>query len=473
MISAILKKVYDKSPHGIKRFLGSLLKSVPPEVLYGKDFRDWSKFLNKSQWWSWEEIEEYQIKHLCRIVEYAYNNVPYYKRVFDERGILPSDIQSFDDLKELPLLTKEIIRDNFDDLVSRAYPRYKMVSCNTGGTSGKRLNFLEPAESRLMEWAFITSMWRRVGFQPSDIRITIADVPISLRGGRKYWEFDPLRREWRFSPFHLSNENLPGFIRKFKEINCRYIHGFVSSLTVIAKFILDNEITDLSNFDAVLASSEPMYDWQRELLERAFRTRIYRWYGQNEKVILAGECEENETYHIFPEYGYAEVVQPDGTPVTSENEVGELVGTGFYNRAMPLIRYKLDDWGQIQNGNCSCGRNHKFLTNLEAKRVVNLIVSNRDHFISTTAIFIRGGILDNVERFQFYQEKKGELILKIVKGKNYKDRDTQNIMAELNNQIGDSVDIRMAFVEEIPLTEAGKQKILEQKLDIDLHSFSR
>ena len=95
-----------------------------------------------------------------------------------------------------------------------------------------------------------------------------------------------------------------------------------------------------------------------------------------------------------------------------------------------------------------------------------MIVSKRGHFISTTAIFIRGGILDNVERFQFYQEKKGELMLKIVKGKNYKHKDTQNIMAELNSQIGDSVDIKIVFVEEIPLTEGGKQKILEQKLDI-------
>jgi len=90
-----------------------------------------------------------------------------------------------------------------------------------------------------------------------------------------------------------------------------------------------------------------------------------------------------------------------------------------------------------------------------------MIVSKSGHFISTTAVYIRGGILDNVERFQFYQEKKGELILKIVKGKNYKHQDTQNIMAELNSQIGDSVDIRIVFVEEIPLTEgAGENSLI-------------
>lgn len=462
MISAFLKKIYDKSPVGIKRISGYLLRTIPPESLYGKGFREWRGFLDKSQWWGREEIEEYQIRQLNGILDYAYNNVPYYKKVFEERGIRPSDIQSFEDLKKLPLLTKEIVRSNFDVLVSRTFPRHKMISCNTGGTSGERFYFYEPAESRLMEWAFITTMWNRVGFRPSDIRITIGDIPVSRRNSEKYWEFDPLRREWRFSPFHLSSENLPKYIEKFKAINCSYLHGFVSSLTVVAKYVLDNGITNLPRFDAVLASSEPMHSWQKDLLKRAFGTKIYRWYGQNEKVILAGACEENESYHIFPEYGYAEVL-----------ETGELVGTGFYNRAMPFIRYKLDDYGEIHEGGCACGRHHRLLTNLEAKREASLIVSKRDHFISTTAIHIRGGILDNVDRFQFYQEKKGELVLKVIKGKNYTQKDTRNILAELNKQIGDSVDILIDFVEHIPLTEGGKQKILDQKLAIDFLSSGR
>lgn len=459
MISAFLKKIYDRSPQGVKRISGYFLKFIPPDVLYGNGFREWRDFLEESQWWSRGEIEAYQLKQLTEIIEYAYKNVLYYKRIFDDKGIRPSDIQSFDDLKKIPLLTKDIIRENFDDIISRTYPRYKMIFSNTGGTSGERFHFLEPAESRLMEWAFITTMWQRAGFRPSDIRITIGDIPVSRRKGKKFWEFDPLRREWRFSPFHLSAEHLPKYIEKFRTVNCRYLHGFVSSLAVIAKFILDNEINDLPRFDAIFASSEPMYDWQRDLLEMAFRTRIFRWYGQNEKVILAGACEKNDTYHIFPEYGYAEVLP-----------TGELVGTGFYNWAMPFIRYKLDDWGEIQNGGCACGRNHRFLVNLEAKREASLIVSKKGHFISTTAVYIRGGIMDHAERFQLYQEKKGELVLKIVKGTNYTDKDTRNILAELNKQIGDSVDIAIEFVEHIPLTQAGKQKILEQKLDIDLLS---
>jgi phenylacetate-CoA ligase len=95
-------------------------------------------------------------------------------------------------------------------------------------------------------------------------------------------------------------------------------------------------------------------------------------------------------------------------------------------------------------------------------------VSNQDHLISALAINLRSGILKNVEKFQFYQEKKGELILKIVKGKSFEPADTERIMSDLNEQLGESVEIKIVFADSIPLTVLGKQKILEQKLKIDL-----
>ncbi|AMM41435.1 MAG TPA: phenylacetate--CoA ligase family protein [Candidatus Atribacteria bacterium] len=458
------KKVYEKSPLLFKRLLGYFLSPIPPEFLYGKNFRIYRAFLKKSQWWDKKKLEEYQLQQLHNIIKYSYENVPYYKKIFDERGIKPKDIQTFDDLEKIPFLTKDIIKKNFHKLISRKFPRYKMVYVSTGGTSGKRLYFLEPAESFAIEWAFITTMWERVGFKLSDIRIVVTDVPIK----GKLWEFDCIKREWRFSPFHLSQKNLQKYIEKFREINCQYIHGYPSSLTVLAKFILNNQIYNLPKFKAVLLGSEPVFLWQKELIKKAFNTRVFSWYGQTEKVILAGECEKSQIYHIFPEYGYIEVVNSNGKRVSQEGEFGELVGTGFYNFAMPFIRYKPGDWGQVINKTCKCGRNYPLLTKIDAKRIVNMIVTKHGHLISTTALNFRNPkILNNVEKFQFYQEKEGELILKIVKGKNYKADDTLKIMNELNNQIGHAVELKIVFVDKIPLTERGKQKILEQKLNIE------
>ena len=112
--------------------------------------------LKKSQWWTRERLEEYQLQKLGRLLNHAYENVPYYKKVFDERGLNPKDIQDFNDLRKLPFLTKEIIRDNLGDFKARNYPAGKLEYVTTGGSTGVPLGFYyEKGVSRAQEWAFI------------------------------------------------------------------------------------------------------------------------------------------------------------------------------------------------------------------------------------------------------------------------------------------------------------------------------
>ena len=85
-------------------------------------FRKTCKFLKKSQWWSKEQLGEYQLQQLSKLLHYAYENVPYYSKVFDESGLKPKDIQDFNDLQKLPFLTKDIIRKNLKDLKAKNYP---------------------------------------------------------------------------------------------------------------------------------------------------------------------------------------------------------------------------------------------------------------------------------------------------------------------------------------------------------------
>ena len=70
--------------------------------------------LKKSQWWSREQLDEYQFQQLSRLLKHAYHHVPHYTKVFDERGLKPEDIKDFTDLRKLPFLTKEIIQNSMD-----------------------------------------------------------------------------------------------------------------------------------------------------------------------------------------------------------------------------------------------------------------------------------------------------------------------------------------------------------------------
>lgn len=445
------------------------LRRVPVAGLYGRTYRQWRRFLRQSSGWGRREIAAYQAASLRRIVRYAYERVPYYQRIFDKQGLHPNDLRGGEDLQRIPLLSKEAIAKHCADLVSRAYPRIRMERVNTGGTSGRRMTFLRPRENAAMEWAFMTALWERVGYREGDRRIYIGDILPSSSNGT-HWVVDVLKRECRFSPFHLSPRELPVFLDQIGRLGYPFLHGYPSALSFVARHALDRGIAGLPKVKAVLLGSEPVYPWQREALEEAFGARVFSWYGQSEQVVLAGECEAGSRYHLVPEYGFAEIVHPDGTPAKA-GEQGEIVGTGFYNWAMPLIRYRMDDWGRIEEGDCACGRPHAFLTDIEAKRDVNVIHSRHGHPISTTSVHLRNGILNNVERFQFLQERAGELVLQVVRGNGYTDGDTRRILASLDKQMGDSLDISIRFVDRLPLSASGKQQILDQRIPGGAASF--
>ena len=103
----MIGNVYRKLPKSIQYVVRYAYATIPLSIRYGKVFRDTYAFLQESQWWSREQLQEYQLEQLSKLLRHAYENVPYYRRIFDERGLKPKDIQDFKDLQELPYLTKD------------------------------------------------------------------------------------------------------------------------------------------------------------------------------------------------------------------------------------------------------------------------------------------------------------------------------------------------------------------------------
>ncbi len=165
----MLRDFVNSLPYPIKQGAKYIYGSIPPRFRYSKVFWNTYNFLEKSQWWSKERLEEYQMQQLEKLLNHAYNNVPYYKKVFNERGLKPKDIQDFDDLKKIPYLTKEIIRNNLEDLIARNYPRSKLQYCTTGGSTGIPMCFyVEKNMTSAKEWAFMLTQWNRIGFRLGD-----------------------------------------------------------------------------------------------------------------------------------------------------------------------------------------------------------------------------------------------------------------------------------------------------------------
>ena len=464
----MVEKVYSKLPKSIQYAAKYAYGTIPISIRYGKVFRDTYAFLQESQWWSKEQLEEYQLEQLSKLLKHAYENVPYYRRVFDERGLKPRDIQDFNDFKKLPFITKEEIRNNFSNFIAQNYPKKRFKYVKTGGCStGVPFEFYEEKKiSDIIEWAFIYTQWQRVGFRMDDRKAALRGNVLYLTGKNKFWEFDPINKDLIFSSFHMNDENLPKYIKKFRKFKPDFIWAYPSAVTILAKFMEKNNIEPFEGLKALLCGSENLYPWQRKLLEKVFQCRVYSWYGQKEKVVLAAECEHSNYYHICPEYGITELVDKDGNEITEEGGIGEIVGTGFYNFVMPFIRYKTRDFAVYTRKKCECGRNYRLLEKIEG-RLQDFMVAKNGHLISLITIRVDADVFDNMKQFQFYQDTKGELVLNVVKGDGYSERNTEYIKRAFYKRLGNDMHLELRFVDNIPRIQSGKYMFLIQKLPIE------
>jgi len=433
-------------------------------------FIKWYNFLRESQWWSRRKLEEYQMRELKKLLKHAYKNVPYYSRIFDERGLKPKDIQDFDDLKKLPYLTKDDVQRNLKDLVARNIPREKIKYVATGGTSGNSLRLYIEKRTYLIRMAFAWREWDWMGCK-------FGDKCVVLRGNlaqRKqsdefaWWKYNRENNYLVLSTYDMTEENLSKYVEKIKEFKPKIIQAYPSAIDILARFIKENnlEINTKGNIKAISTSAENLYPAQRKLVEEVFQCPIFDKYGNCEQVTILGECEKHKGYHDFMEHSYTEVLNREGKTVTKEGKIGEIVSTGFTNYAMPFIRYRTGDLVKYTTHDCSCGRKLPLIKSIEGRLQEVIITKNGNLISMVTLINMRPDVFDNIKRFQFYQDTLGKVIFKVVRKDTYTNKETRYVLQELQKKMKRQVEIEIKFVNKILLTDKGKYKFLVQKLPI-------
>lgn len=460
----MIKEIIKKSPNWIQNSIKSMYYYIPYEKRLGQEFKKTYNFLKESQWWSKKQHEEYQMMEIEKLIKYSYEYIPYYTQLFNERGLKPGHIQNFNDLKQVPYLTKEIVKNNLDKMISTKYNSRNISYVTTGGSTGEPMGFYEDKRlSNSLEWAYITSQWSRVGYDINKINkcvILRGDIPNN--GLYQFKGYDLI-----LSSYKLTENNMLEYLQLIEKFNPHFMQAYPSAIYILSEFILKNNIKiNLTNMKAILCGSENLYDFQRKKISQAFNVRVYSWYGHSEKCCLAGECEEKNNYHIFSEYGYVELLNDRNEEATKEGESGEIICTGFNNYVMPFIRYKTGDIAINTNITCSCGRNYKSLKSVKGRKQEIIITKNGSKVMLTGSYKIFDRISEYIEAGQFYQEKQGCLELRIIKKNNYTNVISDYINTEIKNKFGKDIDLKIIYVDSIKRTSRGKQKFLVQKLDI-------
>ncbi len=466
-----LKGEIGRSPYSVQyagRWFYAKVRPVPGR--YGSLFKRYYQFLNQSQWWDEGRLREYQLGELKKLLRHAYENVPYYRERFQEACLTPEDIQGFEELKRLPYLTKEIIRTRFADLVARNVPPSDMEWSSTGGSTGTPLRFfIQRSMTQPIDWAFLWRAWNWGGYRFGDRCAVLRECTVRRveRGKRSWWEFDPGNNYLILSTYHMSQATLPGYVRKLREFKPKIIQAFPSAIWILVRFMQLNGSTGPPMLKTVMCTSESIYPFQRDLIRKVLGCEVRSFYGQGEDVVLAAECEHG-SLHLCPEFGVTEIIGKDGREVTEEGEVGELVGTGFHNYAMPFVRYRTGDLASLSRENCECGRGLPVLKSLEG-RLQEFIVARDGRLIPLRSLFCSAhlGEADRVRKAQLLQREPGKLLVKLAVTPEFREKDALGICRRLEWEADGGVDCEAVLVDDIEGTEAGKFNYIIQELPVE------
>jgi len=421
---------------------------------------EYFKFLQESQWYDEEKLRELQDEKLRKLIKYSYESVPYYRELFDKIKLKPSDIRTVEDLPKIPILEKDIVRKRWKDLLSKAYPRSKSIIYHTSGTTGKPITVYVSRNCYEREYAFRWMHYSWGGIKRGERFATFAGHPVVPISQTKppFWRHNWAENQLIFSSQHISRDTLPHYIGALRKFQPAMIHGYPSSIYLIAHYLVENDISDIRP-KAVFTASETLLDFQRKIIEEAFGCKVFNWYGNTEMVAHATECEMGKM-HIHLLHSVMEITDEEGNPV-SENKEGIIIGTGLDNWAMPLIRYKVGDIAVPTSSKCSCGRGYPLVEKIVG-RIEDYVITPEGRYVGRLDHVFKHDL--HVIEAQLIQEKIDLLRIRIVKDKGYSDKDNKEIIKGLQERLGYSMKFEFEFVTEIPREANGKFKFVISKV---------
>lgn len=419
------------------------------------------KRLLKNQWKSYEELKKEQEKHLRVMIDFSYNNVPYYRELFKSLNLKPGDIGKIEDLEKLPVLTKDIIKRNWEDFKPVNLNKMKYYAGATGGSTGTPFKYRLSKPDRFLGWAASYRSWGYGGYNLGDKMVFLAGSSLAVGATSNLIRSvnEIVRNIKMLSSFDMGDEEMKQYVNTINSFKPKFLRGYASSIYLFAKWINENKI-NIRQSKGVFTTAEKLYPHMRKEIENVFGCDVYDAYGLNDGGISAYECSEHCGLHISTERSIMEVVD------NNENQLscgeGRILATSLYNYAMPFIRYDTGDLGRIIGGVCGCGREYKLLKEI-AGRQQEMLKTPEGRYIHGeffTHIFWE---VDRVKEFQVVQEKIDKITVKIIPEEDFDEKQLDKIR-EIVRRRSEGWKLEFKFVDKIERTGAGKYKFIINKI---------
>jgi len=434
---------------------------VAYQIVSGRRFLTRLDELNRTQWLSREDLLALQRQKLHRVLAYAYQNVPYYGRLFDQVGFQPDSVLAdLGSMRKLPVLTKAIIHEQFDDMLTTEPRRRADLSrLTTGGSTGHPLVFMQDSNFRDYVTADIHRHLGWAGWKLGQVHAYIwgANFEVETSQARRTRWMNWALNRFVTNAYVLSEESMGAFAAEIRRRRPRILFGYPSSVYRFAEFVRERHWDDIK-FDGIFASAEVLYPVQRQYIEQVFGGKMFNRYGTRELGGISCECGAHTGLHASIDNNYIEILRDlDGGEPARPGETGHIVVTNLNNYGMPFIRYCIEDmgaWSALER--CPCGRELPLMDLVQGRRI--------DMFKASDGRAVWGGFasplfgMEGVKRFQLVQKSLDLVVARIVKEGELNQAQLDTIERTVKIALGDDVEVRFEFPDDIPTLDSGKYR---------------
>ncbi len=419
---------------------------------------------------SYQALTDTQCRLLKTQLARCYQDVAYYRHLFDQVGL---DVEKSADmshpmsqLQRLPTLGKEQIRQNYKQFIS---VRYDMARCKHSYSSGSTG---EPFATYFDNYSWYRKkVWLKLrarfacGMSLGDrVAILEAEPEDKVRQRNKLaWLRDPLLVVRVFSLFTDSGQLLAA-LRQFKPDN---IYGYPSHLMKLAGDIHTDHL-GVPGVKRIFTASEYLKFGTRKYIQQMFDAPVYDHYGSTEFKEIAWQCPHSADgggYHIHNNEVICEIIDSEGNPAAT-GESGEIVITDLRNKAMPLLRYRMNDHGLMSWEECECGYSGPGLLPLGGRSSDYIILPSREQ-ISPYLITTRIEHVHGLIQYQIDQRSRSGIVARTVWNSRPTSGQLREVQRAIADVVGTTMDVHVEICKSIALEANGKFKVVKRSIELE------
>lgn len=413
-----------------------------------------------NQWLPTSELRLMQERKLAKLLVSARDNVPYYSHILSGLRFRPDGIVDKQSLLQIPALTKKIIQNEKDSLISRDLTGNKLTKNSTSGSTGEALRFYTDSRSASKRKAALMRSDSWTGWRLGDRIVRLWGAPMDeklgagLRGRLHGW----VTGDRFLSSFVLSESKMDEYVRIIRQFQPVLLIAYPGPLEQFAIHCRERRVA-FESLKAIVSSAETLWPYQRDIIEKTFNVKIYNRYGSREVSQVASECDAHNGLHISTDRVLVEVVDDDGQSCP-KGQTGRILVTDLDNFGMPLIRYEIGDRGTLaEDEDCSCGRGFPKLQAIEG-RTMDIVRTPDGRRMGGTFWTLMLKRRPGIRQFQIIQDSLDGIVIDFVRDDEFESEVLEYYVNQIQDYCGR--DFGVVFVEKksIDVTGSGKRRLI-------------